>query len=183
LASSQLRPANTTEPEAKRLKAAQLVVGGELTSPSGERAIIFITYLDGGRHVTRSKSELSIREKDMHLGFRVVDPERWPHLMGGDWVLQPAEYARTITEQVRRRPQHRDMAFQTCGLLVRIEKMDLTNKIEKLKSLMTGNFYGAGKGTSIEIHDFEAPSSPISTASGVDRSRNKNLIAALETCN
>jgi hypothetical protein len=45
---------------------------------------------------------------------------------------------------------------------------------------MTGNINGAEKGTSIEIHDFEAQSSPISTAPGVDRSRNKNLIAALK---
>ena len=82
LASSQLRPADTTEPAAKRLKAAQLVGGGEMTSHSGERAIMYNTDLDGGRHATRSKSELSIRERDTHLGFRVVDPERWPHLMG-----------------------------------------------------------------------------------------------------
>lgn len=45
---------------------------------------------------------------------------------------------------------------------------------------MTGNVNGAGKETSVEIHDFEAQSLPISTAPGVDRSRNKNLIAALE---
>lgn len=180
LASVQLRHSDATEPEAKRLKAAQLVGGGELTSLSGERAIMYITDLDGGKHATRNKSELFVRERDMNLGFRVVDPERWPHLMGGDWVLQPAEYARTITEQGRTRTQHRDAAFQTCGLLVRIEELEFTSKTEKLRSLMTGNVYGDGKGTSIEIHDFEALGSPISTTPGVDRFRNKNLIAALE---
>jgi hypothetical protein len=100
--------------------------------------------------------------------------------MGGDWLLQPAEYARTITEQARTRPQHRDVAFHTCGLLVRIEVLDFANKTEKLRSLMTGNVYGAVKGTAVDIHDFEALGSPISTATGVDRYRNKNLIAALE---
>lgn len=83
LASCQLRAAATTEPDAKRLKTAQLVGGGELTSLSGERAILYITDLDGGKHATRNKTELANREKDMYLGFRVVEPARWPHLMGG----------------------------------------------------------------------------------------------------
>ena len=34
------------------------------------------------------------------------------------------------------------MAFQTCGVLAWIEELDSTNKIEKVKSLMTGNDYG-----------------------------------------
>ena len=114
------------------------------------------------------------------MGFRVVERERWPHLMGGDFLLQPAEYARVIIEQARTRPQHRDVAFHTCGLLVHIEELDFANKTEKLRSLMNGNVYGVGKGTPDGIQDFESPGSPISTATGVDRLRNRNLISALE---
>ena len=180
LASSQRRPLNTSEPEAKRSKVAQPVIGGELTSPSGERAILHITDLEGGKHVTRSKSDLYTREQDLRMGFRVVERERWPHLMGGDLLLQPAEYARIIIEQARTRPQHRDVAFHTCGLLVHVEELGFAYKTEKLRSLINGNVYGVGKGTPVEIQDFESPGSPISTATGVDRLRNRNLVTALE---
>ena len=56
--------------------------------------------------------------------------------MWGDWLLQPAEYARTISEQARTQHQHRDPGFQTSGLLVRIEELDSRTKTEKLKSLL-----------------------------------------------
>ena len=59
LASSQRRPCDTSEPEAKRSKVAQPVIGGELTSPSGERVLLHITDLEGG-NIPRAANRIYI---------------------------------------------------------------------------------------------------------------------------
>ena len=61
---------------AKRPCIRQLVGVGEQAEDSGERAkgtSNIIVDLDGGRHTTRTKTDISQREKDLYFVFRAMD--------------------------------------------------------------------------------------------------------------
>ena len=152
LAVSQPLPSTKTtdpepEPEQKRQRVGQQLGVGELPLTTGERAPYILRIWRGSNGERETKPTL---QSDLRFGFRAVDPERWVHLMGGDWTLQTIEYSTMITERSRTRVKNRDPAFGSCGLLVRIEDLDFSLNSEKIKFLMTG-MVCAGVGISIVI--------------------------------
>ena len=146
---------------------------------AGEKIPLHITDLEGVVRLTRNKTDLHSREKDLRFGFRAVDSLRWVHLMGGDWCLQPVEYARMIIEQSQTRSSNRDPAFSSCGLLARIEELEFLNNSEKIKAFLSG-IICTGAGVSVELEDFTVANCPICSLSKVDIFRNKNLIGAIK---
>ena len=144
---------------------------------TGEKIPLHITDLEGVVRLTRNKTDLHSREKDLRFGFRAVDSQRWVHLMGGDWCLQPIEYARMVTEQSQTRSVNRDPAFSSCGLLARVEELIFINNSDKVKAFLSGNIC-TGAGASVEMDDFTVHL--ICTLSKVDISRNRNLIGAIK---
>ena len=154
---------------------------GDLPSAttSGEKIPLHITDLEGVVRLTRNKTDLHSREKDLRFGFRAVDNQRWVHLMGGDWTLQPIEYTRMVTEQSQTRSGNRDPAFLSCGLLARVEELEFIKNTEKMKAFLSGNIC-TGAGISAELEDFSTSNCPICSLSKVDLLRNKNLIIALK---
>ena len=63
----------------------------------------YILDLDGNKHMTRNKSDIMQREKDLGFIFRTVDEERWGFIMGTDFLLQVNYYKNTIMLQARLR--------------------------------------------------------------------------------
>ena len=74
--------------------------GAGLADTSVEKGMYkYILDLDGGKHPTRNKSDIALREKDLGFVFRAVDRDRWEYIMGTDFLLQPEEYRFTILQQ------------------------------------------------------------------------------------
>ena len=91
----------------KRQCVRQLVGVGELTEDLGERTkgtSNVIVDLDGGRHPTRTKADITQREKELFFLFRAMDQKKQDHRISPDVTLQPG---------------HRHEAFAACSLVGR----------------------------------------------------------------
>ena len=84
---------------AKKQCTRAIEEGGELAEEKGMLAMKYILDMDGVRHGTRNKADLAVREKDLGLCFRALDPERWEFAMGVDFLLQSDGHHRTILER------------------------------------------------------------------------------------
>ena len=84
-----------------------------------------------------------------------------------------------VTEQSQTRSGNRDPAFSSCGLLSRVEELDVVKNAEKIKAFLSGNIC-MGAGMSAELEDSSTLNCPICSLSKVDLLRNKNLIIALK---
>jgi hypothetical protein len=101
--------------------------GGELAEAKGMLAMKYILDLDGVRHGTRNKADLAVREKDLGLFSRALDPERWEFAMGVDFLLQSEEYRCMLLEQGPTRSDLRHPALTFCGLLDRVQNLAFIN--------------------------------------------------------
>ena len=111
---------------AKRPCIRQLVGVGEQAEDSGERAkgtSNVIVDLDGGRHTTRTKTDISQREKDLYFVFRAMDHQKRDHCISPDVTLQPEEYRNMICEQYETQSGHRHEAFAACSLVGRVQRL------------------------------------------------------------
>ena len=163
----------------KRVRNELLDIGGEQQdSIQGEKSGSFIVDLDGVKHPTRSKKEISVREMELAFGFRVVAAARWTHLMGADLLLQPEKYYRMISEQSKTRASSREAAFESCGLADRIRNLHFAEIPEKLKYLLTGGVLNGMK-DSLTLIDFESRNLPIATGRQPDVNSNANMATML----
>jgi hypothetical protein len=69
--------------------------------PPGERVAARCTLVDvdNGKHQSRVKGDFEKRELELGFIFRTVDESRWLHLMGRDFIFNPAEYKRANTHR------------------------------------------------------------------------------------
>ena len=70
----------------------------EQQGQQGERSFAHTIDLDGVRHLTRFRKDVTQRAKYLVFGSRMVDRVRWTYLMGTDFLLQPNEYHMMILE-------------------------------------------------------------------------------------
>ena len=120
----------------------QLEIGGELGEDTTEKPKGTSTYLldlDGVKHFTRNKTDISQRERDLHFIFRAMDTRKWDYCVSTDFVLQTELYRSMVCEQSDTQPEDRHIAFQSCGIMSRVQKLHLFQKKEKLKLLLTGS--------------------------------------------
>ena len=132
----------TVQPGIKRACIRQLETGGELVEDAGEKLKGTFTYLldlDGVKHMTRNKTEIPQRERDLYFLFRAMDNRRWDYSISTDLVLQTELYRSMVCEQGDTQSEDRHMAFESCGLISRVQKLRLFQEKDKLKLLLTGS--------------------------------------------
>lgn len=169
----------TVEVVSKRPCIRQPEEGGGFTDAEIERGTSkYILDLDGRKHATRNKVDISIREKDLGFLFRMLDRERWPFAMGIDYLLQQEEYRITILQQGRLRKDHRHKAFISCGSLDRVQSLRTSQNSESLKLLLTGQILVEGSSPSLCMADFSV-GQKISSGNVVCPHQNRPLVAAL----
>lgn len=152
--------------------------GNQLELMPGEKNLAYIYDLDGVGHPTRSKKDITQRAADLYFGFRVVEKERWTHLMGMNLELQPTDYLRMIEEQARTRSSAREAAFASCGMVSRIRDLRFSENQKQLKFLLTGAIITGGDDC-LSLHDFESKGFPIATGRLPDVRSNENLATTL----
>ena len=109
--------------------------------------------LEGGRHVTRNKTDLSSRETELAFLFRALDAERWESAMGVDFTLQTEKYRSMIVEEAKTRVELRNPTFSSCGIYDRVYNLKLFTDPVKLKLFLTGNVLTEDNAT-ITLSDF-----------------------------
>ena len=146
----------TGEPRpVKRLRTRLLEDVGEPAENRDEKGTSkYILDLDGVRHTTRNKSDIAQREKDLGFVFRMVEKERWEHVMGTDFTLQVGIYKSTIFQQARIRVNKRHESFASCGYLDRIQDLDFIHRSDRLKLLLTGQIMVEGVTATLTLEDF-----------------------------
>ena len=107
----------------------------EQEGAQGERTWVTLYDLDGVGHQSRLKTDITSREADLGILFRVTEPGRWPSLMGKDFVLQVSLYNDIVVEQSMVSSGIRQAAFISCGLLDRIYLLDFQTE-HKLRHIL-----------------------------------------------
>ena len=132
----------TVQPGAKRPCTRQLETGGELVEDTGEKIKGTSTYLldlDGVKHMTRNKTDIPQRERELYFLFRAMDNGRWDYSISTDFVLQTEQYRSMVCEQGDTQSGDRHLAFESCGLISRVQKLRIFHEKEKMKLLLTGS--------------------------------------------
>ena len=118
--------------------------GDQLELMPGEKNLAYIYDFDGVGQPTRSKEDIIQRAADLYFGFRVVEKERWTHLMRMNLESHPTDYVRMIEEQARTRSTAREAAFASCGMVSRIRDLRFSDNQKQLKFLLTGAIITGG---------------------------------------
>jgi hypothetical protein len=132
---------HTTGSPAKRQCVQPLGEDGELVDSTGSKikgTFSFIMDLDGVRHVTRNKTDISLRERELAFILRAMDSRKREYSVGSDATLQTETYRRMLCEQAMTQAEDRKHIFISCGLLTRVQRLQIFFKTEKLKLLLTG---------------------------------------------
>lgn len=127
---------------AKRPCLRQLGSVGEQAEDTGERSkgtSCTIVDLDGGKHPTRTKADITQREKDLYFVFRAMDAARQDYSISPDVTLQEEEYRTMICEQYEIQSGHRLEAFAACALVGRVQRLFMFRDGKKLKLFLTGS--------------------------------------------
>ena len=119
----------------------------------GERSWVTLYDLDGTGHQSRLKTDITSREAELGVVFRVTEPGRWQSLMGKDFVLQVSLCNDIVVEQAMVSSGVRQAAFISCGLLDRIYLLGFQTDSARLRQLLTGQFGGSAVGA-LSIQDF-----------------------------
>lgn len=174
-----LSGAEGVESPEKRMRCG--LQDGKGVQSQGEKrdSATVIVDLEGGMHPTRLKKNLAERERDLGVMFRVSARERWPHIMGTEYVLQVEEYARVINEQCTFRHSERDLGFETCGLLDRIWNLNFSEDMSLLKKLLTGDF-GGPSGDALDMQKFAGRSTKIPVEPTPCPQQNRALVVAMK---
>ena len=110
----------------KRQCIRPLVEVGEPTDDTGGRlkgTSSYILDLNGVKHLTRNKTDIAQREKDLRMVFRAMDAEKMDYSITTDFVLQPEVYRDMLCEQGDSQANNRHLAFISCGLISRIKRL------------------------------------------------------------
>jgi hypothetical protein len=170
----------------KRQCVRPLGEDGELVDDTGNRikgTFTFVIDLDGVRHVTRNKADVSLRERELAFVWRAMDPKKREYGVTTDVTLQTEVYRRMLCEQADTQPEDRKPTFMSCGLISRVQRLQFFFKTEKLKLLLMGCVMLEGSAEpTLTLDDFvtSQQSLPISMKSSPCSTNNVGLIAALK---
>ena len=157
----------------------ELAESRNLEVPIEKGTTKYILDLDGCQHLTRNKTDIAQRERDLWFVFRTVGKERWEFVMGSDFTLQTVEYRSTVVQQARLRPDHRHKAFTSCGYFDRIQDLEFAQKSDRLKLLLTGQIMAEGETATLTLEDF-ADGETLSTCDTVCPNQNRPLVVILK---
>jgi hypothetical protein len=156
---------------------------GELADDTGSRfrgTSSYLLDLNGVRHPTRNKSDIAVREKELHFMMRAMEKERREYGITSDLALQAEVYRRMICEQGDTQAEDRIPTFMSCGLISRIHRLQFFQKTEKLKLLLMGCVLLEGSDEpTLNLEDF-VTQEKISTRSTPCTSNNVGLVSALK---
>ena len=108
-----------TLPE-KRQCVRPLGEDGELVDDTASRVkgtSTFVLDLDGVKHPTRNKTDLSLRERELSFLLRAMDSKRREYSVASDVTLQTEVYRRMLCEQSDIQADDRKQTFMSYGLL------------------------------------------------------------------
>lgn len=182
----QMAPEDELDSEAAPAKRAcirQPASLGEQADDTGDKpkgTSNVIIDLDGGRHITRTKADISQREKDLFFGYRAMDLPRQDYAISPDVTLQPEEYRSMLCEQYETQSGHRHEAFAACALVGRVQRLFMFRDRTKLKLLLTGSvLIESTVDPSLSLDDFVS-GEKISNKSTACPNQNRGLVAALK---
>jgi hypothetical protein len=136
--------------------------------------------LDGVKHPTRNKTVLFVNEKELAFLWRAMDSSKREYGVSSDLTLQTEVYRRMLCEQSDTQAEDRKKTFISCGLLSRVQRLQIFTKTEKLKLLLTGCVLLEGSlEPTLSLEDF-ITSEKISLRSSPCPSNNTGLVAALK---
>ena len=163
----------------KRLRTRLLEDVGELSEGRDDKGTSkYILDLDGVKHTTRNKSDISQREKDLGFIFRMADKERWEYIMGTDFTLQVGIY-KWVFQQARLRDNKRHDSFISCGHLDRIQDLEFVHRSDRLKLLLTGQIMVEGGTAILTLDDFVNGES-LSSCIDVCPAQNRPMVLVLK---
>ena len=138
----------------------------------------FVNDLDGGRYPTRNKSDLGVREEELHFLFRALEVQRREGAMGVDYILQTEKYRALIISEAKARSELRSPAYTSCGLFDRVHKLALFTDPGRLKLFLTGNVLTEQSPT-LGLDDF-VDSQPLLEGEYICPKQNAPLVAMLQ---
>ena len=167
----------------KRQCVRPLGEDGELGDDTGSRvkgSSTFVLDLDGVKHPTRNKTDLSLRERELSFLLRAMDSKRREYSVASDVSLQTEVYRRMLCEQSDTQADDRKEAFMSCGLLSRVQRLQIFTKTEKLKLLLMGCILLEGSSEpTLSLEDFTT-TDRISTRSSPCPNNNAGLVSVLK---
>ena len=165
---------------AKRPCLRPLEGGGEQgEDTTGKTKGMSIVDLDGGEHPTRNKADLIQRERDVGCTYRMMDAAKQYYSIRSDVTLQPDYYRGMLYEQGDTQAFDRHVAFTSCGLMNRIEKLPVLGENGKLKLLLVGSILTDIGEPTLLLEDFIS-GEKISRKPSPCPSNNADLLPALK---
>jgi hypothetical protein len=147
-------PSSISGPSAKRVCARPLEDRGEQTAPLTDRGTLkLIKDLEGGQYITRNKTDLEGRERDLNFLSRALDKDKREYVMGVNYLLQTEKYRILIVEEAMTRTELRKHTFASCGLYDRVFTLRLFTDPGKLKLFLTENVL-SGDPITVTLLDF-----------------------------
>jgi hypothetical protein len=164
----------------KRQCVRPLVEVGELADHTGSSFKgTFVIDLDGGKHPTRTKVDL-VRECELHFMLRAMEKDRREYSITLDMSLQAEVYRSMLCEQRDTLAENRTSAFISCGLISRVQRLQISLKTEKLKLLLMGCMLLEGSvEPTLSLDDFVTGEKIASRASPCPHN-NSGLVSALK---
>ena len=167
----------------KRQCVRPLVEVGELAEDAGAKlkgTSVYLLDLNGNKLYTRNKSDIPQREKDLSFIFRAMDKSKMDYSTTTDFVLQTEVYRCMLCEQGDTQAEDRHEAFISCGLISRVQRLQVFSKFEKLKLLLTGAVLLEGSAeATLTLEDF-VTGEKITSKPSICPSNNAGLIGALK---
>ena len=99
---------------------------------------MYILDLDGVQYPTRNKSDIAVQEKELSFLLRAMDLERREYAVTTDMALQTEVYRRLLCEQGDTQAEDRICSFLSCGLISRVQRVQVFLKAENLKLILMG---------------------------------------------
>ena len=81
--------------------------------------------LDGVKHLTRNKTALSLRERELSSLLRAMDSKRREYSAASDATLRTEVYWRMLCEQSDTQADDRKQTFMSCGFLSRVQRLQI----------------------------------------------------------
>jgi hypothetical protein len=108
----------------KRQCVRPLVEVGELADHTGSSFKgTFVIDLDGGKHPTRTKVDLLVRECELHFMLRAMEKDQREYSITLDMSLQAEVYRSMLCEQWDTLAENTTPAFISCGLISRVQRL------------------------------------------------------------
>ena len=117
-------------------------------SSTGEKlARLVIVDFDESQHFSRVKGNFETREMQLRFIFRTVDRARWPHIMGRDFIFNPAEYFGVFVQQHSLFTRDRIASFASARLWDGVSHLPFIASPTLFSSFMCGQLDASGVGT------------------------------------